>query len=243
MSSTARGILLLAVTAAACLAAVPAAHASVKTTIWSSMDLGRATPASPSLFLGAGPNGTVTQQTYRSGDPAQQWSPVYPGWPGSPTTTADDGFLQVLWGCIRNGGCPFSAQLGSVRTWVNRATGRCITVAPSADPARTLRLRPCRWQGAISQQILHWWFPEGTTPNAIPRDSRTLVSGFFADRMRCITARDHVAAAGVAVVAEECDAAQPSYQSVRFLQSGSVTCDVGVTYRICGLPAGWKPGS
>jgi hypothetical protein len=239
MFSTARLLIAALASAAALLAVSPAAHAATKTTTWYTINVAAPSADQSGLFLGTGPNDTVTLQRYVSGAPQQQWAPVYAEWPGAPRTTSNSPFAE-LWTCLRNLYCPFSTSTAptSPRKFVNRLSGRCLTLDNVGGAVRAALAR-CRWQGSnLREQVVEGVF--GDARAILPRSETELVRTRNG-RAGCLTVDSigNVQNAGLGVV--RCASPSPWQQRFRSLQVASSTCTPGRAYGICGLPSGWRP--
>jgi hypothetical protein len=242
MTSTTRRILLLALLAMGLLAGLTSA-AQAKTTTWSTINVAAPGAGEAGLFLSTGPGDRVVLERYVSGAPHQQWTPVYPQWPGAPVTTSDsplDGLGGFL-ACIKHLACPFSVSISNPpRKFVNRLTGRCLTLDNEGGTVLAT-IERCRWQGsAMKEQVIEWAFPDAQTRGGVaPRTETALVrsrkSGFG-----CLTVEGPANTRMTGLRVLPCTSPSPWHQRFRFLQVASVTCTPGTAFGICGLPAGWK---
>lgn len=226
---------LLPVLAAVC--ATPA-HAETRTTSWYTIDV----PAGVSdrgLFLTTGADDGVELGRYVPGAPHTQWTPVYQQWPGSIPVTGHAP-LEGITGCSF-GGCPFTGTGGTPRKFVNRLTGRCLTFLPTADgKGTTVQLRRCQASGQRQRdQLVGWGFNDGEVggPSGMPRFFTHLAHQRADRQTRCLAMTTTKTGRTARGVGSRCDTrASAPHQRFRFLRVAQVTCDIGVTTNLCGLP-------
>lgn len=244
---TRRAVQLLAAAAFAVGALAGSASAAQTTTTWYSIDQHPANDSSSAQFLTATSTGQVTLDRYQSGEMRQQWAPVYPEWPTSPTITASSpitDFFEAMGECIRNWGCPFSVNLGgSPRKFVNRMYAMCLTIQPLGSATSRVIVSKCSGTGSASKrQVFTWEFPDKTVAKSgIPRDY-TKLFGTRADQQgRCLDSAGGSSQPGTNAAALDCFSSPTGTQSwsqeFRLLQSGSATCRRYYPGTLCGLGA------
>jgi hypothetical protein len=239
MTSTTRRILILAVLAVSAFAGLTSvAGAATKTTTWSTINVASPSAGEAGLFLSTGPGDRVVLERYVSGAPHQQWTPVYPQWPGAPVTTGDSPFSGFL-ACFKNFRCPFSVTIATPRKFVNRLTGRCLTLDNEGGTVLAT-IERCRWQGsAMREQVIEWGFSDYETRTGTPRTETPLVRSRKGGA-GCLTVEGPANTRMTGLRVLPCTSPSAWFQRFRFLQVASVTCTPGTAFGICGLPAGWR---
>lgn len=229
--------LLPLLTVVAALAATPA-HAETRTTNWYTIDV----PAGVSdrgAFLTTDTDDGVSLDRYFPGAPHSQWTPVYQQWPGSIPVTGH-GPLEGITGCTFSG-CPFTGAGGTPRKFVNRLTGRCLTFLPTADGrGTTVELRGCTASGRRQKdQLIDWFYTDAEVsgPSGIPQLYTPLAHQRADRQVRCLSMFRPKNRRTVRGIGSRCvQGSTAIHQRFRFLRVAQVTCDIGVTTNICGLP-------
>lgn len=240
-----RGLLVIGMVAAAG-SLTSTASAANTTTKWYSIDQQPATASSPAQFLTATSTGQVTLDRYQSGEWRQQWTPVYPEWPTSPSITSSSpisDFFETIAECITNLGCPFTAHAGgSPRKYVNRMYAMCLTFKPTGSVTTKVAVSKCGRDGNdLKRQLLTWDFADKVVAKSgIPRSYTPLFGTRADDQGRCLDAAGGSNLPGTNAAALPClayNAPQHWRQSFRFLESGSATCRQNYPGTLCGLGA------
>jgi hypothetical protein len=213
------------------------AHASTRTTTWYTLNVAAPSSSSPGLFLTTGPNGTIALERYVSGAPHEQWTPVYPEWPGAPTVTGH-GPLEGFSECFTHWGCPFHGHGGGVRKFVNRLNGQCLTFRAGPDKSTIARLNRCTgYAPRVTDQTFEWLFSDAEMTPTVPR-YETAIAQMRNGRPTCLTVPSN--SRGVRLSASRCTPEAGWRQEFRFLEVDQETCEIGVTTNICGLPSWWR---
>lgn len=217
-----------------------AAHASTRTTTWYTLNVQAPTASSPGLFLSTGPHGTIRLDRYVSGAPHEQWTPIYPEWPGAPTVTGH-GPLDGFSSCFGHWHCPFQGHAGSPRKFVNRLSGQCLTFLNGANHTyRALLTRCTGYAPRVTDQTFEWSFADVDTRPTAPR-YETAIAQTRNGGSRCLSVTGRQNVVGATLTAASCStASNPWYDRFRFLEVDQETCEIGVTTNICGLPRGWR---
>ncbi|MEH3054498.1 MAG: hypothetical protein PGN13_10915 [Patulibacter minatonensis] len=226
-----------------------AASAAQTTTTWYSLDQKPATTSSPAQFLTATSTGQVVLKGYQSGEWRQQWAPVYPEWPASPTITASSpfsDFFGALKDCIVNLGCPFTggSPYGSPRKYVNRMYAMCLTFQPTGSITTRVVVSRCGGTSVASKrQLFQVAFADKTVAKSgIPRTYTDVFGTRADDQGRCLDSAGGSSQPGTNAAALICGPGSPVgtsawSQQFRFLQSGSATCKQNYPGTLCGLGA------
>lgn len=211
------------------------AGAATRTTTWFTLNVSPPTAKAAGLYLSAGPNSTISLQKYVSGAPHEQWAVVTPEWPGFAPVTGHgptEGFLD----CVGQWRCDFHGHAGAPPIkLVNRLDGRCVTVADATH----FLLSRCTGMGPVApKQTLAW--------DALASDStlQGLTTSFRNTRAgltRCMAVAGLHNTVGTLIGGARCAGRGEALwaQGFRLLEAASVTCDIGVTNNICGLPSWW----
>lgn len=240
-----RALIAACVAAAALGAAAGTASAANTTTKWHSIDQQPASAASPAQFLTATANGQVTLDRYRSGEWRQQWTPVYPEWPESPSITSNSpiaDFFETFAACITEWGCPFSGSASrSPRKYVNRMYAACLTFRPTGTVTTRVIVSRCGRTSTpkeLKSQVFTLNFSDYELRNGIPRNP-TQIFGTRGNDGRCLDSAGGGNAPGVNAAALDCGTPpnQAWRQQFRFLESGSATCRRNYPGTLCGLGA------
>ncbi len=247
--------LLAACVAAAALGGLAgSASAANTTTTWYSIDQQPASASSPAQFLTATSTGQVTLDRYKSGEPRQQWTPVYPEWPASPRVTSNHplaDFFETVADCVVNWGCPFSGSAGGSysgypRKFVNRMYAACVALVPTGSVTTRVSVERCSLgSSVVKRQLLSWGFSNHEVKNGVPRRYTGLFGMRGGTQGRCLDAAGGSNAPGTNAAALACGTVQGQdwRQQFRFLQSGSATCKRNYPGTLCGLgaPASSQP--
>lgn len=246
-----RARVVLAATAfAATLGMASGAQAAQTHTKYFSIDVAPQTTSSPALFVTATSTGQIQLKRYASGEWRQQWTPVYPEWPTSPTVTGSSpvfeaigDFFETFADCVVERGCPFSAPgplRGSPRKFVNRMYAMCMTFTPTGSVTTKVSITKCKADGTAMQgQVFVWKFTDKqTAKRQIPREY-TPIFGHRGDQGRCLDIAGGSAVDGTNAAALPCDYAPANAwrQSFRFLETADITCKQYYPGTLCGLGA------
>jgi hypothetical protein len=211
---------LAVVALAITLDGVSVADARSRTTRYYTISVVPPTPSSSALVLGSGPGynprGAVRLTSSAPGRLDQHWSPApNPEWPGFPR--------------VSGGWDPFGFEHGRLGVWekfVNRASGLCLTLGSSANGTAAVQGRCAREGSGIARQI---WSVSSLSP--VP-DTR------FAQgkaKTQCLDVTGMRYAADTPLQGWRCQPSNPWNQRFRLAPVAAVTCEIGVTNRICGL--------
>ena len=248
----------VALSVSACIAAAiaPAAGARVIETEFFTINVKKASASSPSLFVGASNSrlGTpLTMQTYQPGNRFQQWTPVWPEYPGPGLITGGSSLPGAIGDFFRDCfvfpwplpvGCKFSGSPGTPPTYpakfVNRGSGLCIAL-PYSDPAwrppangngvPVLQGR-CVNAPATAKRSQTWSTRRIAAAN---RTESTLSQNHFGAN-RCLDVKDFRQAAGTPLQIWACHGGVNWNQQYRFLAVARSRCDVGLSNKVCGVP-------
>ncbi len=241
-----KAVVAACVVAAALGGSAGSASAASTTTKWYSINQQPAGASSPQQFLTATSTGQVTLTSYQSGEWRQQWRPVYPEWPMSPTITSNSplkDFFSTIADCVVNLGCPFTGRAGGQpRKYVNRMYARCMSFKPTGSVTTKVVIESCGGSGMVlKRQVFSWQFSESeVAARGIPQDYTPIHGMRGGSESRCLDSTGGSNAPGTNAAALACGgsaASQPWRQQFRFLNSDSQTCKQFYPGTLCGLGA------
>ncbi len=199
---------------------VSVADARSRTTRYYTISVAPPTPSDSALFLGGfHPRPGVRLASYAPNRLDLHWAPApNEEWPAFDTVTGS-------WDP------PFRFVHGSLVEWrkfVNRRSGLCLTLASSANGAAVVQGRCARTGTGITRQI--WSMYNGS----LNRRTNTLFAQGKANQTQCLDVTGMRYAVDTPLQGWRCQANNPWNQRFRLAPVAAVTCEIGVTNRICG---------
>ena len=201
------------------------AQARPRTTRYYTINVAPRTPSSSALFLGRGtvynPRRIVRLTPYTPGRLDLQWTPApNPEWPA---------FDTVRGGWVGPLDFPHGS-ISSTLKFVNRANGGCLTIGSRYLNGSAVVESTCSTTGSgVTNEM--WVLPGGlgTRTDEIPFKQGT------AAQPKCLDVKDFQDVANASLQGWACQPSRPWNQRFRLALVASVTCDIGVTNRLCGL--------
>jgi hypothetical protein len=199
------------------------ADARTRTTRYYTINVAKRTPSSSALFLGLGtvynPRRTVRLTPYTPGRLDLQWTPApNPEWPA---------FDTVRGGWVGPLDFPHGS-LSSTLKFVNRANGGCLTIGSRYLNGSAVVESTCSTTGSgVTNEM--WVLPGGLGTDEIAFKQGT------AAQPKCLDVKDFQDVANASLQSWACQPSRPWNQRFRPALVASVTCDIGVTNRLCGL--------
>lgn len=239
--SLARVVVVLLTTLTVTLLAASAARAETTTTRYYTINHAQRLPSSPIHFLGGNPrdhraNAPVFLERYRSGGIAQQWKPVYPAWPLSPSITGEGADLLCNpFSSAGFVGCGFQGRgEPSPLKFVNRSSGKCMTAVPvnaNGTYTRGARVVQSRCANDAVTRERQTWTPQPSSRDPYTRlYNRSVPSG-----LQCLDVTNFQGAPGRVIPTQNCQATAVWNQQLRFLEADRVTCTHHYPGTVCGL--------